>query len=77
VGGGVIALSLSAITIEIVALASRTLTFYIIEKISREIDSIDQQLDKLIADIPQWQERVNQLTSVKAVGKVLGLHVAQ
>ena len=70
-GGGAIALSLSAITIEIVALASQTLTFYILEKISRKIDSIDQQLDKLIADIPQWQERVNQLTSVKAVGKVL------
>jgi transposase len=43
----------------------------ILKKITQEISSIDLQLDKLIAEIPQWQERVDQLTSVKGVGKVL------
>ena len=43
----------------------------ILEKITREIAGIDRQLDELIAEIPQWQERVDQLTSAKAVGKVL------
>lgn len=43
----------------------------ILKKITKEIASIDQQLDKLIAEIPQWQERVDQLTSAKGVGKVV------
>ena len=43
----------------------------ILEKITREIACIDRQLDELIAEIPQWQERVDQLTSAKAVGKVV------
>ncbi len=43
----------------------------ILKKITQEIASIDQQLDKLIAEIPQWQERVDQLISAKGVGKVL------
>jgi transposase len=43
----------------------------ILEKITRETACIDRQLDELIAEIPQWQERVNQLTSAKAVGKVV------
>ncbi len=43
----------------------------ILKKIIQEIASIDQQLDKLIAEIPQWQDKVNQLTSAKCVGKVL------
>jgi len=43
----------------------------ILKRITQEIASIDQQLDKLIAEIPQWQERVDQLTSAKAVGKVV------
>lgn len=43
----------------------------ILKKITQEIASIDQQLDKLIAEIPQWKERVDQLISAKAVGKVL------
>ena len=43
----------------------------ILNTITKEIDSIDQQLDRLIAEIPQWQDRVDQLTSVKGVGKVL------
>ena len=33
--------------------------------------TIDQQLTKLIAQIPQWQAKVDQLTSAKGVGKVL------
>ncbi len=43
----------------------------ILKKITQEIARIDQQLDKLIAEIPQWQDKVNQLTSAKCVGKVL------
>lgn len=43
----------------------------ILKTIRKEIDSIDQQLDKLIATIPQWRERVDQLISAKGVGKVL------
>jgi len=43
----------------------------ILKKITQEISCIDQQLDMLIAEIPQWQERVDQLISAKAVGKVL------
>ena len=43
----------------------------ILKKITQDIASIDQQLDKLIAEIPQWQDKVNQLTSAKCVGKVL------
>jgi len=43
----------------------------ILNSITKEIASIDQQLDKLVAEIPHYQERVNQLISAKAVGKVL------
>lgn len=43
----------------------------ILNKITQEIAGIDQQLDKLVALIPHYQERVNQLTSAKGVGKVL------
>ena len=43
----------------------------ILKTIRKEIDSLDQQLDKLIATIPQWRERVDQLISAKGVGKVL------
>lgn len=43
----------------------------ILKSIQREVDSIDQQLSILIAEIPQWQARVDQLTSAKGVGKVL------
>ncbi len=43
----------------------------ILKSIQREVDSIDQQLSILIAEIPQWQARVDQLTSAKGVGKVI------
>ena len=43
----------------------------VLKSIKKEIDYIDHQLDKLIAEIPQWQARVDQLTSAKGVGKVL------
>lgn len=43
----------------------------ILSAITKEIASIDQQLDKLVAEIPYYQARVDQLTSAKAVGKVL------
>ncbi len=43
----------------------------ILNSITKEVASIDQQLDRLVAEIPHYQERVNQLTSAKGVGKVL------
>lgn len=43
----------------------------VLKAIKKELDLIDQQLTKLIADIPQWQARVDQLISAKGVGKVL------
>jgi transposase len=43
----------------------------VLNNITREIAKIDQQLDKLVAEIPHYQARVDQLTSAKAVGKVL------
>lgn len=43
----------------------------ILHSITKEVAGIDQQLDKLNAEIPHYQERVNQLTSAKAVGKIL------
>lgn len=44
---------------------------HILKAIQKEIASIDQQLDRLIADIPEWQEKVDLLISAKGVGKVL------
>ena len=43
----------------------------ILNTITEQIAGIDKQLDKLIAEVPEWQERVDQLTSAKGVGKVL------
>jgi len=43
----------------------------VLNAIAKEIASIDKKLDKLVAEIPHYQARVNQLTSAKAVGKVL------
>ncbi len=43
----------------------------VLKTITRELKKIDQQLDRLMADIPQWQDKVDQLTSAKGVGKVL------
>jgi transposase len=43
----------------------------VLNAIAKEVVRIDQQLDQLVADIPHYQERVNQLTSAKGVGKVL------
>ena len=43
----------------------------VLNAITREIDKIDRQLDRLVAEIPHYQARVDQLTSAKAVGKVL------
>lgn len=43
----------------------------ILNTITEEITHIDRQLDRLIAEVPEWQERVDQLTSAKGVGKVL------
>jgi len=43
----------------------------ILKKITQEIAVIDRQLDQVIAEIPQFQARVDQLISAKGVGKVL------
>ena len=43
----------------------------ILKKITKEIAVIDRQLDQVIAEIPQFQARVDQLISAKGVGKVL------
>ncbi len=43
----------------------------VLNSIAKEIVRIDQQLDQLVAEIPHYQERVDQLTSAKGVGKVL------
>ncbi len=43
----------------------------ILNSITKEVDRIELQLEKLIAKIPHYQERVNQLISAKGVGKVL------
>lgn len=43
----------------------------ILKKITEEIAVIDRQLDQVIAEIPHWQARVDQLISAKGVGKVL------
>ncbi len=43
----------------------------ILNSIAKEIDNIETQLDKLIAQIPQYQKQVDQLTSAKGVGKVV------
>lgn len=43
----------------------------ILKAIQKELLCIDTKLDKVIAQIPEWQARVDQLTSAKGVGKVL------
>jgi len=43
----------------------------ILKALKKELAVIDVQLEKLIKEIPEWQERVDQLTSAKGVGKVL------
>ena len=43
----------------------------ILSSITKEVASIDHQLDKLVAEIPHYRERVDQLVSAKGVGKVL------
>jgi len=43
----------------------------ILNSITKEIACIDLKLDKLVSEIPHYQERVDQLISAKGVGKVL------
>jgi len=43
----------------------------ILKSIQKEIEWVDKQLDKKIADVPQWKALVEILTSAKGVGKVL------
>ena len=45
----------------------------ILKSIQQELKSIDKQLDKALAKIPEYQAKVDQLTSAKGVGKVLAL----
>ena len=43
----------------------------ILKSIRKEIIWIDKQLGKIIATVPQWQEKLDVLQSAKGVGKVL------
>lgn len=43
----------------------------ILKSIQNEVSKIDQQLDKLIDDCPEWSEKRDLLLSAKGVGKVL------
>ena len=43
----------------------------ILKSIQQELKSIDKQLDKTLAKVPEYQAKVDQLTSAKGVGKVL------
>lgn len=45
----------------------------ILKVIQKEIAYIDQQLDKALERIPEYQAKLNQLVSTKGVGKVLAL----
>ena len=43
----------------------------VLHTLQKELIKIDRRLDQLIAQLPQWQAKVDQLTSAKGVGKVL------
>lgn len=43
----------------------------ILKSIKKEIAVIELQLDKVIQELPEWQAKIEQLTSAKGVGKVL------
>jgi len=45
----------------------------ILKSIQKEILCIDKQLDKALEKIPEYQAKLDQLTSAKGVGKVLAL----
>ena len=45
----------------------------ILKAIKKEIEAIDKALDKAMAKIPEYQAKLDQLTSAKGVGKVLAL----
>ena len=62
------------IDVESLAIAS-VFTFQsiqpILKAIQKEIERIDQKLDKLVDAIPQWREQRDLLMSAKGVGKVV------
>jgi len=43
----------------------------ILKSLQKEIATIEKKLDQEIAKIPEWQDKIDQLTSVKGVGKVV------
>lgn len=43
----------------------------VLKSLQKEISWIDAQLDKLVAQLPEWKAKVELLTSSKGVGKVL------
>ena len=43
----------------------------ILKAIKKEIETIDKKLDKLINNLPEWQQKRDLLLSAKGVGKVL------
>jgi transposase len=42
-----------------------------LKQLTTEIERVEKQTDKLIAQLPEWQNKMDQLMSVKGVGKVL------
>jgi len=42
-----------------------------LKPLTTEIGRVEKQIDKLIAQLPEWQQKMDQLMSVKGVGKVL------
>ncbi len=46
-----------------------------IKQLNTELEKIERQLDKLLAQLPQWQDKFEQLTSFTGVGKVFAYTV--
>ena len=45
----------------------------ILKALKKELESIDKQLDKTMKELPEYQAKIDQLTSAKGVGRVLAL----
>ena len=44
----------------------------ILKAITREVEQLDQQLDHLIAEVPEWQGKVDQLTNLLSAKEAAG-----
>ena len=43
----------------------------ILKSIKKEVDTIEKNIEKEIAKIPEWQAKIEQLTSAKGIGKLV------